>query len=147
MTKYIVEDEDIKVDGESIAQIELLPGDLNECRLHDLIAAANRGVTRAKLEGHSGPRRDLEASADQLVQNDLEEVSAAQFMVDHSVPFISPEIGSHLIRILGRLEVVSKVYPLSSTLEAYKLALTLAVQIASYHQQAFCIKMEEVLRD
>ena len=84
--------------------------------------------------------------APQLI-DDIDDTRAADFLVRRHVPFVGPEIGMELLKIIRRLEVVEKVYPLSDTLKAYKLALTLVVQVASKHQQAFCTMVEGVLNE
>ena len=49
MMKYSIHDRAILVDGQPVARIEVLPGELNEARVEDLMSAANRGA---------GPQRD-----------------------------------------------------------------------------------------
>src|ERR1035441_9199462 len=45
IVKYSVHDQAILVDGQPVARIEVLPGELNDARLTDLMSAANRGVS------------------------------------------------------------------------------------------------------
>jgi hypothetical protein len=77
--------------------------------------------------------------------NDIDETGAGGFLAAHHVPIISPDIGMELIKIVKRLDVVGRVYPLPPTVEVYRLALYLLLQVAAEHQRAFCAKVEEVL--
>jgi hypothetical protein len=61
------------------------------------------------------------------------------------VPIVSPDIGVELIKIVKRLDIVAQVYPLPPTVEVYRLALYLLLQVAAEHQRAFCAKLEEAL--
>ena len=44
--KYSIHDQAILVDGQPVARIEVLPGELDDARLTDLMSAANRGIGR-----------------------------------------------------------------------------------------------------
>ena len=79
--------------------------------------------------------------------NDIDEKGAGGFLAAHHVPIISPDIGVELIRVVKRLEVVEKVYPLPPTVDVYRLALHLVLQVAAEHQGAFCTKLERVLAE
>jgi hypothetical protein len=63
----------------------------------------------------------------------------------HHVPIIGPDMGIELIKVVKRLEIVHGVYPLPPTVEVYRLALHLVLQVAAEHQRAFCAKLEEAL--
>ena len=144
MAKYTVEDEDILVDGEPIAQVELLIGELNECRLKDLIAAANYGVTKQSSRVHVNEPVDVST---EILENGTDDERAASFLAHHHVPIVSPDIGSELVKIIHRMNTVGKVFPLSPTLQTYQLALKIVVQFAVKHQHAFCVKMEGLLAE
>ena len=64
-----------------------------------------------------------------------------------TVPIISPDIGIELIKVVKRLEVVQQVYPLPPTVDVYRLALHLVLQVAAEHQRAFCEKLEQALAE
>jgi hypothetical protein len=81
------------------------------------------------------------------VVDDFQVSAAADFLVAHNVPMVGPEVGERLLHIIRRLDVVSKVYPLSPTLEVYRVALRLVVNLAADHQKAFCDTMEDLLKD
>lgn len=136
--KYSTGDQAILVDGEPVARIEVLPGELNDAKIADLISAANRGLNR---QG-SGP---APAQAIPGLVNDIDETGAAGFLAAHHVPIIGPEMGMELIKVVKRLEVVQKVYPLPPTVEVYCLALHLVLQVAAEHQRAFCARLEQAL--
>ena len=138
--KYSVHDQAILVDGQPVARIEVLPGDLNVARLTDLMSAANRGI------GRQGP--DPGSASVQAIPglvNDIDETGAGGFLAAHHVPIIGPDMGIELIKVVKRLEVVHGVYPLPPTVEVYRLALHLVLQVAAEHQRAFCAKLEEAL--
>lgn len=84
-----------------------------------------------------------EATSRELMVNDLDD--AAAFLVSHHVPMIGPDAGDLLVRILSRLEVVRKVYPLPSTVETYRMALLMAVELASRHQTTFLSHVEHLI--
>jgi hypothetical protein len=138
MMKYSTRDQAILVDGEPVARIEVLPGELNDARVADLISAANRGIGR---QG-SGP---APTQAIPGLVNDIDETGAGGFLAAHHVPIIGPEMGLEMIKVVRRLEVVQKVYPLPPTVEVYRLALHLALQVAAEHHRAFCAKLEAAL--
>src|ERR1035441_3005292 len=79
--------------------------------------------------------------------DDIDAEGAGGFLAAHHVPIISPDIGIELIKVVKRLEVVQQVYPLPPTVEVYRLALHLVLQVAAEHQRAFCAKLEEALGD
>lgn len=134
--KYSVGDRAILVDGHPVARIDPLSGGLDEAKIADLISAANRGI------GHQKPAS--QAPAIPGLVNDIDEKGSGDFLAAHHVPIISPDIGLELIKIVRRIEVVKRVYPLP-TVEVYVLALHLILQVAAEHQRAFCAKVEEVL--
>lgn len=136
--KYGISDQEILVDGHPVARIEILPEELNDSKIADLISAANRGI------GHQGPSPAPATAIPGLV-NDIDETGAGGFLAAHHVPIIGPEMGMELIKVVKRLEAVGKVYPLPPTVEVYRLALHLALQVATEHQRAFCAKLEEAL--
>lgn len=152
--RYVLEDavgiddtKDLLVDGEAIAEIAILPGDsdLFKAQLTDLIAQANRALQRnSKPQATPSP---APTSLPTGLVNDVDDLSAAGFLVQHCVPFIGPEIGSELLKIVKRIDIVAKVYPLPPTVEAYRLALHLMLQIAAKHQDAFCTMMERIVND
>ena len=135
--KYRIGEGSVLVDGQAVARIETLPGELNGARIADLIAAANRGIRRQ-------PPADPAPVIPGLV-NDIDETGAGSFLAAHHVPIISPDIGVELIKIVKRLEIVRQVYPLPRTVDVYALALHLILQVAAEHQRAFCAKVEEAL--
>jgi hypothetical protein len=138
--KYSVHGQAILVDGQPVARIEVMPGDLNAARLTDLMSAANRGV------GRQGPRPGpAPVQAIPGLVNDIDETGAGGFLAAHHVPIIGPDMGIELIKIVKRLEIVQGVYPLPPTVEVYRLALHLVLQVAAEHQRAFCAKLEEAL--
>ena len=141
--KYSVHDQGILVDGQPVARIEVLPGELNDAKFADLISAANRGT------GRQGPAHAPPTAAEALpgLVNDIDETGAGGFLAAHHVPIIGPEMGLELIKVVKRLEVVHGVYPLPPTVEVYRLALHLVLQVAAEHQRAFCAKLEEALGD
>jgi hypothetical protein len=136
--KYSEHDQAILVDGEPVARIDVLPGDLNGAKVADLISAANRGV------GRQGPK--ITQAIPGLV-NDIDETGAGSFLAAHHVPIIGPDMGTELIKVVKRLEVVQQVYPLPPTVEVYRLALHLVLQVAAEHQRAFCAKLEQALAE
>jgi hypothetical protein len=140
--KYSVHDRAILVDGQPVARIEVLPGELNDARLTDLMSAANRGVGRQGPGPGPGP-----APAQPIpgLVNDIDETGAGGFLAAHHVPIIGPDMGIELIKVVKRLEIVAGVYPLPPTVEVYRLALHLVLQVAAEHQRAFCAKLEEAL--
>lgn len=77
--------------------------------------------------------------------NDIDEEGAGAFLAAHNVPIVAPEIGTALIGIVKRIEVVRQVYPLPPTVEVYRLALHLVLQVAAEHQRAFCVRLERML--
>ncbi len=77
--------------------------------------------------------------------DDFDITGAGTFLAAHHVPFVSPEMGTELIKIVKRLDVVSAVYPLPPTVEVYRLALHLVLKVAMEHQSAFCTKLEDAL--
>jgi hypothetical protein len=144
IVKYSVHDQAILVDGQPVARIEVLPGELNDARLTDLISAANRGVGRPGPAPGPGPAPTPAQAIPGLV-NDIDEIGAGGFLAAHHVPIIGPDMGIELIKVVKRLEVVHGVYPLPPTVEVYRLALHLVLQVAAEHQRAFCAKLEEAL--
>jgi CTP:molybdopterin cytidylyltransferase MocA len=134
--KYTLHDHTILVDGEPVARVELLAEVANDPAVVEMISAANRGAQ---------PQEQGLAQTIPALVNDLDETGAATFLAAHDVPIISPDIGAELIRIVKRLEVVQEVYPLPPTLDVYRLALYLVLQVAAEHQRAFCEKLEKVL--
>lgn len=79
--------------------------------------------------------------------DDIDEKGAGDFLAAHHVPIIGPDIGTEVIKVVKRLEAVSQVYPLPPTVEVYRLALHLVLQVAAEHQRAFCAKLERVLAE
>ena len=79
--------------------------------------------------------------------NDIDEAGAGDFLAAHHVPIISPDIGIELIKVVKRLETVQQVYPLPATVDVYRLALHLVLQVAAEHQRAFCEKLEQALAE
>jgi hypothetical protein len=79
--------------------------------------------------------------------NDIDETGAGGFLAAHHVPIIGPDMGIELIKVVKRLEVVQQVYPLPPTVEVYRLALHLVLQVAAEHQRAFCAKLEQALAE
>src|ERR1017187_3024455 len=142
MMKYSVHDQAILVDGQPVARIEVLPGELNDARLTDLMSAANRGIGRQGTGPGPGP---APAQAIPGLVNDIDETGAGGFLAAHHVPIIGPDMGIELIKVVKRLEIVHGVYPLPPTVDVYRLALHLVLQVAAEHQRAFCAKLEEAL--
>ena len=139
--KYSAHDRAILVDGQPVARIEVLPGELNAAKVTDLISAANRGVRR---QGHTSASPTEAISG---LVNDIDETGAGGFLAAHHVPIIGPEMGMELIKVVKRLEVVHQVYPLPPTVDVYRLALHLVLQVAAEHQRAFCSKLEQALAE
>ena len=79
--------------------------------------------------------------------DDIDAEGAGGFLAAHYVPIISPDIGIELIKIVKRLEIVQQVYPLPPTVDVYRLALHLVLQVAAEHQRAFCEKLEQALAE
>ena len=79
--------------------------------------------------------------------DDIDAEGAGGFLAAHHVPIISPDIGIELIKVVKRLEVVQQVYPLPPTVEVYRLALHLVLQVAAEHQRAFCEKLEQAFAE
>src|ERR1022692_4487760 len=75
IVKYSVHDQVILVDGQPVARIEVLPGELDDARLTDLMSAANRGVGR---QG-PGPAATAAQPIPGLV-NDIDEAGAGGFL-------------------------------------------------------------------
>ena len=142
--KYSIHDQAILVDGQPVARIEVLPGELNDARVADLMSAANRGVGR---QCHAPGPGSAPTPAQPIpgLMNDIDEIGAGGFLAAHHVPIIGPDMGIELIKVVKRLEVVHGVYPLPPTVEVYRLALHLVLQVAAEHQRAFCAKLEEAL--
>ena len=136
--KYSEHDQAILVDGQPVARIEVLPGELNAAKVADLISAANRGI------GGQGPSP---TQAIPGLVNDIDETGAGGFLAAHHVPIIGPDMGIEIIKVVRRLEIVQTVYPLPPTVEVYRLALHLVLQVAAEHQQAFCAKLEQALAE
>src|ERR1017187_7452316 len=86
IVKYSIHDQAILVDGQPVARIEVLPGELNDARLTDLMSAANRGTSR---QG-SGPGPAPAQAIPGLV-NDIDETGAGGFLAAHHVPIIGPD--------------------------------------------------------
>src|ERR1035437_7235589 len=102
IVKYSIHDQAILVDGQPVARIEILPGELDDARLTDLMSAANRGV------GRQGPWPG--PAPVQLIPglvNDIDEAGAGRFLAAHHVPIIGPDMGIELIKVVKRLEVVA----------------------------------------
>ena len=144
IVKYSIHDQAILVDGQPVARIEILPGELDDARLTDLMSAANRGTGRQGPAPGPGPAPTPAQAIPGLV-NDIDEIGAGGFLAAHHVPIIGPDMGIELIKVVKRLEVVHGVYPLPPTVEVYRLALHLVLQVAAEHQKAFCAKLEEAL--
>src|ERR1035438_1711667 len=100
--KYSEHDQAILVDGQPVARIEILPGELNAAKVADLIAAANRGI------GGQGPSP---IQAIPGLVNDIDETGAGGFLAAHHVPIINPDMGIEIIKVVKRLEIVQTVYP------------------------------------
>src|ERR1039457_3806376 len=112
IVKYSVHDQAILVDGQPVARIEVLPGELNDARVADLISAANRGTGRQGPTPGPGP---APAQAIPGLVNDIDEAGSGVFLAAHHVPITGSEMGLELIKIVKRLEVVAGVYPLPPT--------------------------------
>lgn len=140
--KYSAHDQVILVDGQPVARIEVLQGEINEAKVADLMSAANRGTGRQGPAPSPGP---ASARAIPGLVNDIDETGAGGFLAAHHVPIVGPDMGIELIKVVKRLEVVHGVYPLPPTVEVYRLALHLVLQVAAEHQRAFCAKLEEAL--
>ena len=136
--KYSEHDPAILVDGQPVARIDVLPGELNAAKVADLISAANRDT------GRQGPSP---TQAIPRLVNDIDESGAGGFLAAHHVPIINPDMGIEIIKVVKRLEVVQQVYPLPPTVEVYRLALHLVLQVAAEHQRAFCAKLEQALAE
>ena len=78
--KYSERDRAILVDGQPVARIEVLSGDLNGAKVADLISAANRGI------GRQGPKA---AQAIPGLVNDIDEAGAGGFLAAHHTPWRS----------------------------------------------------------
>src|ERR1039458_2414528 len=140
IVKYSVHDQAILVDGQPVARIEVLPGELNDAKVADLMSAANRGIGRQGPGPAATPAQPIPG-----LVNDLDETGAGGFLAAHHVPIIGPDMGIELIKVVKRLEIVAGVYPLPPTVEVYRLALHLVLQVAAEHQRAFCAKLEAAL--
>ena len=79
--------------------------------------------------------------------DDIDAEGAGGFLAAHHVPIISPDIGIELIKVVKRLETVQQVYPLPPTVDVYRLALHLVLQVAAEHQRAFCERLEQALAE
>ena len=79
--------------------------------------------------------------------DDIDGTGAGDFLAAHHVPIISPDIGIELIKVVKRLETVQQVYPLPPTVDVYRLALHLVLQVAADHQRAFCTKLDQALAE
>src|SRR5664279_1209087 len=112
IVKYRVHDQAILVDGQPVARIEVLPGELNDAKIADLISAANRGTGRQGPGPAPGPAA---AQAIPGLVDDIDEAGAGGFLAAHHVPIIGPDMGVELIKVVKRLEVVHGVYPVSYT--------------------------------
>jgi len=122
--KYTVDHNAILIDGEPVARIELLRGEFAEARVADLLSAANRGIRPQVATAPAAP-------AIPGLVDDIDQAGAGGFLAAHHVGIVGPEMGIELIKILKRLEVVAKVYPLPPTVEIYRLALHLVLQVAA----------------
>src|ERR1035438_7524616 len=78
--KYSVHDQAVLVDGQPVARIEVLPGDLNAARLTDLMSAANRGIRR-----QSPGTAPTAAQAIPGLVNDIDETGAGGFLAANHV--------------------------------------------------------------
>jgi len=136
--KYTTDNNAILIDGEPVARIQFLPGEFAEARVADLLSAANRGTGHQAATGPAAP-------AIPGLVDDIDQTGAGGFLAAHHVGIVGPEMGMELIKILKRLEVVANVYPLPPTVEVYRLALHLILQVAAEHQRAFCAKLERAL--
>ena len=90
---------------------------------------------------------DLAEVPKSSIVDDIDEIGSSSFLVKHHVPFIGPDMGAEMVKIVKRLDAVSALHPLPPTVEAYRLALYLAIQIAVAHQSAFCNHMEGLLNE
>src|ERR1039457_4857565 len=72
--KYSVHDLAILVDGQPVARIEVLPGELNDAKVTDLVAAANRGTGRQGPAPGPGPAPTAAQAIPGLV-NDIDRKS------------------------------------------------------------------------
>src|ERR1039457_4740340 len=71
IVKYSVHDQAILVDGQPVARIEVLPGELNDVRLTDLMSAANRGAGRQGPAPGPAPAQSIPG-----LVNDIDETGA-----------------------------------------------------------------------
>src|ERR1035438_1837761 len=78
--KYSIHDQAILVDGQPVARIEVLPGELNDAKFADLMSAANRGTGR---QGPAPGRGVAPAQAIPGPLNDLDETGAGGFLAAH----------------------------------------------------------------
>src|ERR1017187_10115292 len=100
IVKYSIHDQAILVDGQPVARIEVLPGELNDAKVADLLAAANRGAGRQVTGPGPGP---APAQAIPGLVNDLDETGAGGFLAAHHVPIVGPDVGIELIKVVKRL--------------------------------------------
>src|ERR1035438_10082142 len=84
--KYSVHDQAILVDGQPVARIEVLQGDLNAARLTDLMSAANRGIGRQGPGPGPAPTQPIPG-----LVSDIDETGAGGFLAAHHVPIIGPD--------------------------------------------------------
>ena len=134
--------------GRPIGKIDLdaVPNDgLNHVRVEQIFRSLEHVFQKVPKE--SATPEPAASSIPSGLVNDIDEKDAAGFLVKHYVPFIGPDMGVEIVKIVKRLEVVAKVYPLSPTLEAYRMSLHYILQIAAQHQQVFCDTVEELLAE
>jgi hypothetical protein len=124
----------LEINGQRSARVDLLGDEFNRTRIEDLLENVNLAF--------QGPKSEAPAAASAPPSNDT-----IRFLVAHHVPFIGPDVGDYLVRIIRRLEDVKKVYPLPPGVEEYRKTLYALLELARAHQQAFCEVMEEVLKE
>jgi hypothetical protein len=136
--RYTIVNNAILIDGEPVARIQFMPGEFAEARVADLLSAANRGI---RPQTQTAPVVPTIPG----VVDEIDHAGAGGFLAGHHVPIIGPDMGIELIKIVKRLEIVEKVYPLPPAVDVYRLALHLVVTVAADHQRAFCTRLERVL--
>lgn len=144
------EQNELLENGRPIAKIDPdgVPNDgLNPVRLRNLFSALEFAFKPKPKQPSKAEVKSAERVISTNVIDDIDDTDAAGFLVKHHVPFIGPDMGTEIIKIVRRLDTVGRVYPLSPTLEAYRMSLHLILQVATKHQAEFCKMMEGVLAE